>query len=120
MDKVIHVNIVDSLSKLIKDPPDEVLRYLLALATILHDEVTEGSALTILHSDVNSEIFLVDLEIKVPEDMNIIHPNKRVDLVDDMLFFLGGDGGEGNLLDDGGFFGDFVLSFDDVFADLVT
>lgn len=47
-----------------------------------------------LHGDIDSDILLVYFVVEVPEDMHVVHLQEGVDFVDDVLLFLGRDGGE--------------------------
>jgi hypothetical protein len=59
----------------------------------------EVAALAVLHDDIDSDILLIDLIVEVPEDVDVVHANEGIDLIDDMLLLLGGEGGEGDLLE---------------------
>ena len=65
----------------------------------------EGASFAVLDEDVEGEVFLVDLVVEVADDVDVVHLDEGVDLVDDPLFLFGGDGGEGDLLGDGLGFG---------------
>ena len=95
----IGVDILQSLRKLIEDPPNLILRYFPSLRLTPGDQITQAPALAVLHRDIHSNVLLIDLIIQIPQDMDILHPDEGVDLIDDVLFLLGRDGGEGDLFE---------------------
>jgi hypothetical protein len=88
MNDAISVDIVDSLCELVKDLPYLVLFYPFIFCLGFSDEVMKGAALAKFHDDINGIIFPVDFEIKISEDMDVVHVDKSVDLIDNVLFLL--------------------------------
>jgi hypothetical protein len=92
------VDILYGLCKLIEDSPYFLLGNLFALSLTLGNEFLKSTTLTVLHDDIDSDIFLVDFIIEVPEDVNVLHAYESVDFIDDMFFLLGRKRGKGDLL----------------------
>lgn len=98
MDDAIFMDVIDSLCKLIKDPPDTILFNPFPITPIPANEVVKSAAFTVLHGDVDCEISFVDFEIEVSEYVDIVHPDEGVDFVDDAFLLLRGDRGKRYLL----------------------
>ena len=58
---------------------------------MLSDEISYGATLAVLHGDIDSDVFLIDFEVKVFENVDIVHTDKGIDLLDDVFLFFGGD-----------------------------
>ncbi len=85
----ISMDIVDSLCQLVEDLPDLVLLDPFIFCLGFSDKILEGAALAKLHDYINGVILPIDLKVKISEDMDIVHVDKCVNLVDDVLFLLG-------------------------------
>ena len=65
------MHVVDCLNKLIEYFPNKVFFNFFALGSMLDDEILKVASFTIFHCDINGEIFFIDLEVVVFEDMHI-------------------------------------------------
>lgn len=78
------------------------------------DEIPDCSTLAVFHGDIDGDIFFIDFEVEVLKDVDVVHSDESVDLLDDVLFLFGGDSREGHLFDDDRFVGLFILCFEKV------
>lgn len=100
MNDAVSVDIVEGLCELIEDLPDFVLFESFVLAFQFGDEILKSATLAVFHDDIDSEVFLIYLEIQVSENVNVIHMYEGVDFIDNVLFFLGRNRGEGDFFYD--------------------
>ncbi len=99
VDDRVRVDVLDGLGQLVEDPPHLILGDLPALGLGPGYEVLERAAVAVLHEYVHGDVLLVDLVVEVPEDVEVVHADEGVDFVDDVLLPLGGEAGEGDLLE---------------------
>ena len=100
MNDAVSMDIVEGLRELIEDLPDFIFFQSFVLAFEFADQILKSATFAVFHDDIDSEVFLIDLEIQVSENVNVIHMYEGVDFIDDVLFFLGRNRGEGDFLDD--------------------
>ena len=65
------MHVVDCLNELIEYSPDHIFFDFLAFGSVFDDEILKVASFAIFHRDVDCEIFFIDLEIMVFEDMYI-------------------------------------------------
>ena len=80
---------------MIKHPPNFLFFYPFTLTFALLNKVGYGSALAVLHNDIDSDILFVDFEIEVFENVDVVHADESVDFLNYAFFLFRGDVGEG-------------------------
>ena len=110
------MNVIEGLNKLVEYSPDQIFINLFILCSMFQDEFLKVASLTVLDDRIDSDIFFVDLVVIVFKEMYITVFDKNVDFTDNVLFFLGGDRGEGYFFDDDSFITFFMLCFVDIFG----
>lgn len=104
MDNRILVDIIECLHELIEYSPNFILRNLFVLSLGSCEQLLQRASLTVLHNDVDCDIFFIDFVIEVSDNVDVVHPDESIDFIDDMLFLLGRNAGEGDLLNDDSLF----------------
>jgi len=95
---IVIVDVFEGLSQLVEDAPHFLLRQSLAFGFGLSDEFLECASAAVLHDDIDSDVFFVDGVVEVPEDVHVVQPDQRIDLVYDVLLALRGKRPERYLL----------------------